>query len=78
MTTTNNPYSLDLFLGSCQKKTLKSTKSVKVGSPYGLVANVQDCNIVASEFKLRSCYYVHFQTKTFGKDINPFLPPTVG
>ena len=32
----------------------KETKSnQKVGSPHGVVANVPDCNLVISEFKLQ-------------------------
>ena len=30
-------------------------------SPYGVVANMLDCNIIGNEFKLQSCYYVHFK-----------------
>ena len=29
-------------------------------SPCGVVAKVLDCDIVVSEFKLQSCYYVYF------------------
>ena len=28
----------------------------------GVVANVLDSDIVINEFKLQSCYYVHFRT----------------
>ena len=29
-------------------------------SPCGKLVNVLNCDIVVSEFKLQSCYYVHF------------------
>ena len=47
----------------------------KWGSPSGVVANVLECDIVVSEFELRSRYYVHFRTFTLGKGINPLYPP---
>ena len=39
----------------------------KSGRAYCVVANMLNCNIVASEFKLQSCYHVHFQASTFEK-----------
>ena len=39
------------------------------------VANVLDCNIVVSKFKLLLCYYVHFQTNTLGKGMNSLISP---
>ena len=41
-------------------------------NPRGVVANVQDCNIVESKFKFQLSYHVHFWTDTFGKGMNPF------
>ena len=32
------------------------------GRRCGVVANIQDCEIVVNEFKLHLCYYVHFKT----------------
>ena len=29
-------------------------------SPYVVVANVLDCDIIVSEFEIQSCYYVYF------------------
>ena len=49
---------------------------LKVRIPSGRVASMLDCNIVASEFKFQSCFYVHFWTNTLGKGIN-FLIPSV-
>ena len=48
--------------------------SIYQGSPYNVVANVLDCNIIVSEFKLHLHYYVHFWTNTLGKDMKPFIP----
>ena len=33
-------------------------------SPRSAVANVLDCDIVVSKFKLQRDYYVHFRTNT--------------
>ena len=32
-----------------------------------------DFRIGVSEFELKSCYYVHFRSNTFGKDVNPLI-----
>ena len=37
------------------------------GSSHGMMAKVVDCGIKVSEFKLKSNYYVHFQTNTFSQ-----------
>ena len=49
-----------------------------VGSPCGAAANVLDYEIVVSEFKLQSCYYIHFQTNTLGKGMNMLIPQAMG
>ena len=36
------------------------------------------CDIVISKFKLQSCNYIHFQTGTLLKCMNPFNPPAMG
>ena len=36
-------------------------------SLYGGVVNMMDNNIMVSEFKLQSCYYVHFRDNIIGK-----------
>ena len=41
----------------------------------GIMAKVLDCSIEVNEFKFQLCYYVHFQTDTFGKGMY-FLFPT--
>ena len=48
------------------------------GSPHGVVINMQDCNIIESEFELQLNFYVHFQTNTLGKGMNPLIPATIG
>ena len=42
-------------------------------NPCGVRAKVWDCNIVVSEFKLQSRYYVHFWTNTFRKSMNSVI-----
>ena len=37
------------------------------GCPRGVMVKVMDCEIVVSEFKLQSRYYVHFRANTLGK-----------
>ena len=44
----------------------------------GVMAKVMDCGIIVRDFKLQSCYYVHLQTNTLGKDMNPFILPAMG
>ena len=29
-------------------------------NPYDIMSNMQDCDILVSEFKLQLCYYIHF------------------
>ena len=40
----------------------------------GVVANVLNCDIIVNKFKLQSCYYIHFQTNTLRKGMNPLIP----
>ena len=37
-----------------------------------------DCNLKESEFKLYFFHYVHFQTNTVGKCMNPIILPVMG
>ena len=46
------------------------------GSPYGIVANAPDCDIVVNEFELQLYCYVPFQTNTLGKGMNLLIQPT--
>ena len=48
------------------------------GCPRGVMVKAMDCEIVESEFELQSHYYVHFQTNTLGKSMNPFILPAMG
>ena len=45
------------------------------GSPLGVVAIVLDRDIIVSKFEFQLHYYVHFQTNTPWKSINPLIPP---
>ena len=44
-------------------------------SPHGVVVNVLKCDIVVSEFKIQSNYYVPFWTNTYRKGVNSLYPP---
>ena len=50
---------------------------VRGGNPRGEVAKELDCDIVVSEFEIKSRYYVHFQTKTIGKGMNCLIHKTM-
>ena len=41
--------------------------------PRGGMVKAMDC-----ESKLQSCYYIHFQTNTLGKGMNPLILPAMG
>ena len=41
--------------------------------PRSLVAKLLNYNIVQNEFEFTPCDYVHFQTNTFGKGMNPLI-----
>ena len=40
------------------------------GNLCGVVANVEECDIVVSEFELQANYYVHFWTNILWKGMN--------
>ena len=46
--------------------------------PSDVDANMLDCDIVASEVELQSCYNIHFRTLTLGKGMNPFILSAIG
>ena len=48
--------------------------SIYAESPCGMLAKMLDCSLEGSEFKLHSCYYVHFWTNTLLKYMNPLIP----
>ena len=48
------------------------------GCPHGVMVKAMDCEIVVSEFKLQSRYYVHFRANTLGKVMNPLILPAMG
>ena len=45
------------------------------GCPHGVMVKTLDC--VESEFKLKLCYYVYFQTNNLGKGMNPLILPAM-
>ena len=47
-----------------------------LGNPHDVVANVLNYDIVVSEFEIHSYFYIHFQTNTFDKGMNLFIPFT--
>ena len=68
--------SLDPTIQSTRLKNVTSCATHPSFVPRGVVANVLDCDIVVSEFKLPSRNYVCFRTNTLGKVMNPFnVPP---
>ena len=42
-------------------------------SLHGIVINELECNIVISEFKLQSCYYIHFQINILWRGMNTLI-----
>ena len=46
--------------------------------PRGVMVKMMDCEIVVSELELQLHYYVHFQTNTLGKGMNPLILPAMG
>ena len=48
------------------------------GCPRGVMVKAMDCGIVVSEFVFQSRYYVHFRANPIGKDMNPFIFPSMG
>ena len=54
--------------------TFEKTLVFQRGDLRGVVANMLDCDIPGSEFKLQSHYYIHFWTNTLGKDMNLTFP----
>ena len=54
---------------------LLNIKNIVGVSHHGIVANMFDCNLIGSEFKLQSYYWIHFWTNTLEKDMNPLIHP---
>ena len=50
----------------CVGRSLRST-----------VADVLNYDIVVSEFELKSRYYIHFWSNTFGQGMNTLIPPAM-
>ena len=66
----------------CVKKWIKtsiiSNNRKERVVPFSVVANVQNCCIVGSEFELSSRYYAHFRINTLEKGMNLVIPPAMG
>ena len=45
---------------------------------HSIVTNVLDCNNVVGKFKPQLLYYIHFQTNSLGKGMNPFIVLAMG
>ena len=43
-----------------------------------LVANVLDCDIIVSEYEVKSNYYVHFWTNILEEGMNLLISPAMG
>ena len=46
-------------------------------TPRVELANVMDCDIIVSDFQLKSPYYVHFQTNTLKKGMSLLIPKKI-
>ena len=57
----------------CMLSACKSFSSG--GDPLGVVAKALDIDILESEFKITSRYYIHFRTNTLGEDMSPLFGP---
>ena len=58
---------------------LKQMKYMSEGGvPHCVIVKAMDCGIVVSEFKLQSCYYVHFWINTLRKGMDPLILPAMG
>ena len=61
------------------KETKSNLKLRTVGRyPCSVMVKAPDCEIVVSEFGLRSRYYIHFRTNTLVKGMNPLILPAMG
>ena len=63
---------------SAKRTPFNSNQHDKARSPLGVVVNVLNFDIVVSDLKLQSRYYVHFQTNTLKKSINSLISPVIG
>ena len=60
------------------KHQIISTIKITWGGPRGVMVKAMDCGIVVSEFEFQLHYYVHFETNTLGKGMNPSYPTNYG
>ena len=64
-------------LSSSHKSCFKVTIPIKWVYHCGVTVKATDCRIVVSKFEQQSHYYIHFQTNTLGKGMNPLIPPAM-
>ena len=57
--------------------SLSTLQTESGGVPCGVMVKALDCTIVVRDFKLQSCYYVHFWTNTLGNVMNPLILPSM-
>ena len=52
--------------------------SVYPWRPRGVLVKAMNCGIIVSEFRHQSHDYIHFQTNTLGKGMNPLILSAMG
>ena len=82
-----NGIKLELFIYIITTESLTDIKKVTLfsssfcanvstswgGDLHDVMANMLDCNILANEFELQSCFYIHFRANSLGKGMNPLI-----
>ena len=68
-------YKVDRIKWSCWEANASENR---MGGPRAVMVKALDCGIIVSMFELQSHYYVHFQTNTLGKGMNPLYLPSNG
>ena len=58
----------------CSLMYLNQRSHEKWRNLYDAVVDALDNDVIAGEFKLQSCHYVHFWTNALGKGMNRFIP----
>ena len=47
------------------------------GSPWGVMAKMQNCGLEVSKPEFQFHYYIHFWTNTLVKGMNPLITPAM-
>ena len=63
------------ILNACTRKSGNLLKELYIY--VSVIVKAMDCGIVVSEFDFQSHYYVHFQTNTLGRGMNPLILPAM-